>query len=81
MQQKYAKSGKFTVFLSNVQNYSDEVGAFLRENGPTIPLYEQVRLPHAPCDGGIPDAILFDHTGKVIAHGSPSVERHDLLRS
>jgi hypothetical protein len=72
MQQKYAQGGKFTVFLSNVQNFSDEARAFLEKNAPTIPLYEQVRLPHAPCGRGIPHAVLFDHTGQVVAQGSPS---------
>lgn len=71
-QNKYSKTGKFTVFLSFVQTYSDDAGVFLKKNAPTIPCYEQVRLPHAPCGRGIPHAVLFDHTGKVVDQGSPT---------
>lgn len=71
MQQKYAKSGKFTVFLSFVQTFNEDAGKFLKEKSPTIPVYEQIRLPHAPCGRGIPHAVLFDHTGTVVAVGAP----------
>ncbi len=72
MQQKYGKTGKFTVFLSNVQNYNDETVKFMKANAPGIPLYNQVRLPHAPCGGGIPHAVLFDCKGNVVAAGDPT---------
>jgi hypothetical protein len=69
---KYAKSKKFTVFLSFVQSFNDEAGTFLKKNAPTIPCYLQVRLKHAPCGRGIHHAVLFDHTGKIVAKGSPN---------
>ncbi len=71
MQQKYAKSGKFTVFLSFVQTFNEDAGKFLKEQAPTIPVYEQINLPHSPCGKGIPHAVLFDHTGAVVATGDP----------
>lgn len=71
-QTKYGSTGKFSVFLSFVQSFNDEAGAFLKKNAPTVPCYEQVRLPHAPCGRGIPHAVLFDHTGKVVAQGAHS---------
>lgn len=72
MQKKYAGTGKFTVVLSYVQRKTDNVAAFLNQNAPDIPCYNQAIVPAAPCGRGIPDAALFDHTGKLLNHGHPS---------
>jgi len=60
------------VFLSNVQTFNNTVAEYLKQNAPKLPCYNQVRLPHAPGGGGIPHAVLFDHTGKVVAQGHHS---------
>ena len=72
MQNKYYKTGKFTVFLSYVQTFNNTAGDYLKKNAPTVPVYNQVRLKHAPCGRGIPHAVLFDHKGKVVGTGSAS---------
>lgn len=72
MQNKYGKTGKFTVFFSNVQMNDASTKEFLESKGVNFPVYHQVRLPHAPCGRGIPHAVLFDHTGKVVQTGHPS---------
>ncbi|MFZ2654622.1 MAG: hypothetical protein WAX69_06860 [Victivallales bacterium] len=71
MQKKYGGTGKFTVFLSFVQRFNADAGTFLTQNARIIPVYEQIRLPHAPCGKGIPHAVLFDHAGNVVATGFP----------
>lgn len=72
MQKKYEASGKFTVFLSNVQHNTPDTARFLKEAGVTFPVYDQVHLPHAPCPQGIPHAVLFDHRGRVVKTGRPT---------
>ena len=71
MQKKYEESGKFTVFLSNVQHNNAESVQFLEQAGINFPAYYQVLLPHAPCPGPIPHAVLFDHKGRVVKTGRP----------
>ncbi len=71
MQKKYEESGKFTVFLSNVQYNNAESVQFLKQAGINFPAYYQVLLPHAPCPGPIPHAVLFDHKGRVVKTGRP----------
>jgi len=70
LQKKYASSGKFTVIGSHVQGKSDATLALLED--VSFPVYQQLRLAHAPCGGGIPHAILFDHRGKLVKQGHPS---------
>ena len=69
MQKKHDASGKFSAFLSYVQRKSPEAVKFLNDKGVNFPVYNQVRLPHAPCGRGIPHGVLMDHTGKVVATG------------
>ena len=71
MQRKYAPSGRFTVIGSHVQAFGDNVTAFLKQNGVNFPVFQQLRLPAAPCGSGIPSAYLFDHNGKIVARGDP----------
>ena len=72
LQNKYAKSDKFTILASHVQTLSPDVTAFLTQQKVTFPVYQQFREPEAPCGRGIPSAALIDHTGKVVATGHPS---------
>ncbi len=72
MQNKYGKSGNFTVFLSNVQANDSKTKEVLDAAGVNFPVYDQVRLKQAPVQGGIPHAALFDHKGKLVASGHPS---------
>ena len=72
MQTKYAESEKFTVVLSYAQRREQQAGDFLTENAPNIPAFNQLNPTNAPCGGGIPDAYLFDHTGRLVSRGHPS---------
>ena len=72
LQQKYAKTGKFTVLASHRQDFSNEVKPFLSKNKVTFPVYQFFDEPAAPCGRGIPHAALFDYKGKLISSGYPS---------
>ena len=72
MQTKYAESEKFTVVLSYAQRREQQAVDFLTENAPNIPAFNQLNPTNAPCGGGIPDAYLFDHTGRLVSRGHPS---------
>lgn len=71
MQKKYAPTGKFTVIASHVQR--DVAGAtlFCTEKKANFPVFQQLRLPQAPCGRGIPSAYLFDYRGRIVAKGHP----------
>lgn len=70
LQDKYAKTGKFTVIGSHVQAYSKKaVDALLKQSKVNFPHYQQLRLSKAPGGGGIPHMVLIDHEGKVVASG------------
>ncbi len=77
MQNQYGPSGKFTVFGSNVQRNDAKTTEFFKD--ANFPLYHQVRLEHAPCGRGIPHAVLFDHTGKVVKSGYPNEDMFKLI--
>ena len=72
LQTKYEKTGKFTIIASHKQSFSKKVTAFLKKAKVTFPVYQQFNEQKAPCGSGIPHAALIDHTGKVVATGSPS---------
>ena len=72
MQNKYGKSGKFSVFISNVQRNDGNTKQFLEDAGVNFPVYDQVNLSHAPCGRGIPHAVLFDHRGNIVKQGHPN---------
>jgi len=72
MQEKYAGEGKFTVVLSYAQAVEPQAIDHLKSNAPSIPAYDQLNPPNAPCGNGIPDAYLFDHTGRLVRHGHPA---------
>jgi thiol-disulfide isomerase/thioredoxin len=72
LQKKYAKTGKFTILASHVQDFSKEVTVFLQKEGVTFPVYQQFREAKVLCGRGIPYAALIDHKGKVITSGYPS---------
>jgi len=72
MQEKYAGTGKFTVVLSYVQELDQEAREFLAKEHGDIPIYDQLRPQGAECGPGIPDAYLFDHTGKIVKHAHPA---------
>jgi hypothetical protein len=71
MQRKYARSGKFTVIASHVQEDEKAAASFCRQMRVNFPVYQQLRLPKAPCGSTIPSAYLFDHKGKIVAKGHP----------
>jgi hypothetical protein len=72
MQDRFADTEKFSVVLSFAQALEQEARDFLSESAPSIPAYNQLNPPGSPCGGGIPDAYLFDHTGKLVQHGHPA---------
>lgn len=72
MQEKYSESEKFTVVLSFAQELDEEATSFLKKAAPSIPAYDMLNPPKSPCGPGIPDAYLFDHTGKLVKRGHPA---------
>lgn len=72
MQTNYAETDQFSVVLSYMQHFDASVKEFLAQNAPTIPSFDQLEPPGAPCGGGLPDAYLFDHEGKLVGHGHPA---------
>lgn len=67
---KYAKTGKFTVIGSHVQNYNKKaVDGLLSRSKVTFPNYQFLRVSKAPGGGGIPYMALIDHEGNVVAKG------------
>jgi len=72
MQKEYAESEKFTVVLSFAQELDEEAESFLKKAAPSIPAYDQLNPPDSPCGPGIPEAYLFDHTGKLVKRGHPA---------
>ena len=71
MQKKYGPSGRFQVVTSHVQGLDDTVAPCLKKGGVNFPVYQQFRPTAAAIQGFIPMAFLFDHTGKLVASGSP----------
>ena len=69
LQDKYAKTGKFTVIGSHLQ--SSDPSKFLKSRKITFPNYSQLRHPEAPAKG-IPHMVLIDHKGKVLKSGRVS---------
>lgn len=70
LQDKYAKTGKFTVIGSHVQAYNKKaVDALLKQSKVNFPHYQQLRITKAPCGRGIPHMVLFDHEGNVVGNG------------
>jgi thiol-disulfide isomerase/thioredoxin len=72
LQNDLGKTGKFIVIGSHAQGMSDDVTKMLASKGVNYPVFQQLRLPHAPSAGGIPFAYLFDHTGAIVGKGHPS---------
>ena len=72
MQKKYGSSGRFQVVTSHVQAFDEAVVPFLKKSGVNFPVYQQLRPTAAVMPSGIPAAFLFDHTGKLVAQGSPT---------
>jgi len=70
MQTKYPEHA-FTVVLSNAQIVDDEMRAFPEEKAKGIAVYDHINPPNYPCGPGIPDAYLFDHTGRLVETGRP----------
>jgi thiol-disulfide isomerase/thioredoxin len=71
LQKQYAKTGKFTVLASHVQSDPDAAKKFCEDNKVNFPVFQQFREDAAPSGGGIPFAVIIDHTGKVVAKGHP----------
>lgn len=71
LQKKYGDKG-FIVVGAHSQGLSEKVKIFLKEQKITFPIYQQVRIPEAPCPGGIPYAVLIGANGRVVAKGHPS---------
>ena len=69
LQDKYAKTGKFTVIGSHLQ--SADPTKFLKSKKITFPNYSQLRHPDAQ-PRGIPHMVLIDHKGKVLKSGRVS---------
>jgi len=67
---RYEITGKFAVVLSYVTEFKDNAKEYLTEKAPTIPCYLDMNIPEAPRGKSTPYAVLFDHTGKIIAKGS-----------
>lgn len=72
LQKKYAKTGKFTILASHVQNDPEKAKEFCKQQKVNFPVFQQFREPKAPCGRGIPSAALIDHTGKVVETGHPT---------
>jgi thiol-disulfide isomerase/thioredoxin len=72
MQKKYAPSGRFIVIASHVQLGKGQASKFCAEKGVSFPVFQQLRLKHAPCTQGIPCAYIFNHKGRIVAKGHPS---------
>jgi len=71
-QKEFAKTGRFTVIASHVQDGPDKARDFCKENKVNFPVFQQFREPAAPCGNGIPSAFIIDHTGKVVEKGHPT---------
>jgi hypothetical protein len=69
LQDKYGKTGKFTVIGSYVQSFNDTVTKFLNDNKITFPHYNQLHLTKAPCGNGIPYMVLLNHKGDILKSG------------
>jgi len=69
LQDKYAKTGKFTVVGSHLQ--PSDPTKFLKSRKITFPNYSQLRHPEAQ-PKGIPHMVLIDHKGKVLKSGRVS---------
>ena len=78
MQKEYADTLKFSVVLSFAQDVEPAAIDFLKKSARGVPVYNQLNPPGSPCGRGIPDAYLFDHTGKLVKHGHPS-KLYDLV--
>lgn len=78
MQKEYADTEKFVVVLSYVQELDQGAIDSLKKTAPQIPVYYQLRPPGSPSRGGLPDAYLYDHTGKIIKHDLPD-QLYDLV--
>ena len=72
MQRDYSESGKFSVVLSFAQPLDQEGSDYLKSNAGSIPAYDQLNPPDSPCGDGIPDAYLFDHTGRLVKRDHPA---------
>jgi thiol-disulfide isomerase/thioredoxin len=71
LQKKFAKTGKFTVLASHVQDGPAAAKEFCEKQNVNFPVFQQFREDAAPSGGGIPSAAIIDHTGKVVAQGHP----------
>ena len=70
LQDKYAKTGKFTVIGSHLQSYNKSaVDRLLEKSKVTFPHYQFLNIKKAPCGNGIPHMVLFDHEGNVAGNG------------
>ena len=70
LQKQYGASGKFTVIGSHVQGNGPQVQKYLAQKKFSFPIYQQFRQ-RGPSFRGIPHAYVYDHTGKLVANGSP----------
>ncbi len=71
LQKKYGSQG-FTVVASHCQLPSPKVKEYLQQQKITFPVYQFLRIPEAPCSGGLPYSVLIGANGKVVAAGFPS---------
>lgn len=70
---KYGKTGKFLVVGSHCQDRDEEaIKKILSKNNVTYPVYQNISTSSGRPSGGIPFAVLTDHTGKVVATGNPT---------
>lgn len=71
--EKHGSSGKFMMFGSHLQGRNEKaIKDFVEKNKVTFPIYQGVSVVGAPVQGGIPHAVLIDHTGKVVKAAHPS---------
>lgn len=66
-------TGLFCIIGNHVQEYTSDTDKFLKQTGVTFPVYQQLNLPINKRITSIPQAFLFDVSGRLVAEGHPTV--------
>lgn len=69
MQSKHAEGGSFAVVFSHVQGEGDAAREYFATKAPTVPVYADLKPPHAVPKGRTPNGYLFDHRGQIVGSG------------
>lgn len=70
LQSKYKDKG-FVVIGSHAQLLSPKVKEFCEEQKVNFPIYQQIHIPGASLNSGLPCAFLINARGDIVAQGKP----------